>query len=304
MQKRSSLPTDAGYFSKSGIKPIGTSPYKEWCCHLECDGGSQGVSRTASGVIVKLNYTPDKLHTYLPGLRPMKTYPEMYGSVQTSYILITCHHVIPGMSKLKGWNLDVGLGKSKLLELLVCGAVSCCGENGFISSGPNKPIKETPVFSPHLNGCCLLDLDFTLLFLNSTFEKLVVLNKEGVQTRIPEINLDLKAENCQQLQLYQLEHRKVVPISLSVTVQPQDSSPSTLKDEICVHKTLQVIHYTQSDSQLPQCPSGSPLVSCNADGVETLVGIHVIADSDFSESGITMNGIFQLLKGKYMYRIS
>ena len=289
------------YSSKSGIKCTGTNPYEEWCCRLKYNGGSHYA---ASGVIVKLNHPPEELHAHLPGLRPMKKYPLKYGSVLTRYILITCHHVIPGhqMSYMKGWNLDVGLGKSKLksplkLQRLVCGAVSCCGENGFISSGPLKTTKETAVFSSHPNGRCLIELDFTLLFLNSAFEKLV---KKGVQTEPPGINLNLQAERHQRLQLYQREQPKVVPIPLSVRVQPQDSSLSTLSDEIKVHKTLQVIHYTQSENKLTQCCSGSPLFSCDPDSDETLVGIHVKADSDYRGSGITIYGIFQLLKGKYV----
>ena len=285
------------YSSKSGIKFTGISPCEEWCCRLKYDGGFHDA---ASGVIVKLNYPPEKLHTHLPGLRPMKEYPKEYGSVETSYILITCHRVIPGMSYLKGWALEVGLGKSRLkspLKHLVCGAVSCCGENGLISSGPQKPTKETPVSYPHQNDHCSLGLDFTILFLNLAFEKIV---KKGAQTEPPEINLSLRAGKNQQLQLlqYQREPRKVVPIPLSVTVQPQDTPPCKLNDEIEVHKTLQVIHYTQSGSKLTQCCSGSPLVSCDSDS-ETLVGIHVNADSDLSGSGITIYGIFQLLKGKY-----
>ena len=293
--------------SKTGIRFTGTSLYEEWCCHLKKhDGGSSSQEVTASAVIVQLDYPPKEFHTHLPGLRPMKKYPKEYGSVETSYILITCHRVIPGMSYLKGWSLDVGLGKSRLksplkLQGLVCGAVSCCGENGFISSGPLKPTKETAVFSSHLNGRCWLDLDFTILFLNPTFEKLI-LNRKGVQTEPPEINLNfLEAEKHKQLQLYQRERRyKVEPISPWIGVQPQDSSLSTLKDEICVHKALQVIHYTQSDSKFTQCCSGSPLVSCDPDGAETLVGIHVKAGSDYDGSGVTIYGIFQLLKGKHV----
>ena len=236
----------------------------------------------------------------------MEKYSKEYGSVQTSYALITCHHTIPGMSNLNGWNLKFELGKSILrspLKSLVCGAVSCCGENGLISSGPLKPMKgNTAGFSPHLNRYCCLDLDFTVLFLNSTFERFV-LNRKGVQTRLPEINLNLlRAENHRQLQLYQRERHGVVSIPLtSVSVQPQDSSPNTLKEEIEAHKIRQVIHYTQSEGQLTQCHSGSPLVSCDPDSDTTLVGIHTKAGSDFWGSGITVYGIFELLKGKYWY---
>ena len=300
------------YLSKSptGIKFTGTSPYKEWCCRLyKNDGGSQDV--TASGVIVKLNYSPDKLHTHLPGLKPMELYPKEYGSVQTRYILITCHHVIPGHQSayVKGWNLDVGLGKSKLksplkLQGLVCGAVSCCGENGFISFGKQKPDEETAVFFSHPNDRCLLDLDFTILFLNSAFEKLV---KKGIQSEPPELDISLKAETNQPLQLYQRERRKVtvVPVPLSGRVPPQDSSLNTLKEEICAHKTLQVVCYKRAESELTQCCSGSPLISCDPDSGETLVCIHnnhVKAGSDYDGFRVTtVNGIFQLLKGGYMY---
>ena len=231
-------------------------------------------------------------------------------------MLITCHHVIPGMSYLNGWNLEVGLGKSRLkspvkLQGLVCGAVSCCGEDGFISSGPLKPAEETTVFSPHLNDRCWLDLDFTILFLNPAK---LLLNRKGAHIEPPEINLNLTAEKHVQLQLYQRERHKIVPIPLrvqpqdsvrvqpqdSVRVQPQDSSPSTLKDEIKVYKTLQVIHYKQSEGQLTQCCAGSPLVSCDPDSDTTLVGIHTKAGSNVRGSGTTLYGIFQLLKGKYV----
>ena len=277
--------------SKTGTN---TSPYEEWCCHLRNDDGI-----TASGVIVKLNYTLEELIIHLPGLRPIKTYRKKYVSVQTSYMLITCHRVIPGMSYLNGWNLDIGLGKSKLkfpvkLQGLVCGAVSCCGKDGFISSGRLKPAEETTVFTAHPNDRCWLDLDFTILFLDPAK---LLLNRKGVHIEPPEINLNLTAEKHVQLQLYQRERHKVVPIPLTVRVQPQDSSPSTLKDEIKVHKTLQGIHYTRTEGPLTQCCSGSPLVS---DCGKTLVGIHTKAGLDFSGSGTTIYGIFQLLKGKYV----
>ena len=289
--------------SKPGIKFTDTRPYEEWCCHLKNDEGSQDIA--ASGVIVKLNYTPEELNIHLPGLRPIKTYPKKYASVKTSYMLITCHHVIPGMSYLNGWNLDIGLGKSRLkppvkLQGLVCGAVSCCGEDGFISSGPLKPAEKTAVFSTHLNDRCWLDLDFTILFLNPTYFEKLLSNRKGAHIEPPEINLNLTTEKHVQLQLYQRERHKIVPISLSVRVQPQDSSPSTLKGEIRVYRTLKVIHYTRSEGQLTQCCSGSPLVSCDPDSDTTLVGIHTKAGSDFSGSGITIYGIFQLLKGKYV----
>ena len=223
-----------------------------------------------------------------------------YGSVQTRYMLITCHHTIPGMSYLNGWRLVVGLGKTpktfNRLQDLVCGAVSCCGENGFISSGPLQPTEKAPVFSSHLNKRCCLGLDFTILFLNQAIEKFVS-NRRGVQTKPVDINLKfLKAETYEHLQLYQHEQPITeVRISPSVGIKPHDILVSTLKDEICVYKTLQVVQYTQSERQITQFCSGSPLVH----GYETLVGIHVEGDAG-SGAGVTIYGIFQLLKGEYI----
>ena len=107
--------------------------------------------------------------------------------------------------------------------------------NGFISCSKQKPDEETAVFFSHPNDRCLLDLDFTILFLNSAFEKLV---KKGVQSEPPELDISLKAETNQPLQLYQCERCKVtvVPIPLSVRVPPQDSSLNTLN--LCTHKTF------------------------------------------------------------------
>lgn len=119
-----------------------------------------------SGVIFEFPTPHSKLQSCFPGLQKLKSPPE------TSYALLTCHHTIPDGSQisLQGWSIFVGPGKKMIkLDTIVCGAVSCCGEDGIISFSSKK--SEVAVLLPHQTGCCKLKLDFTILFLNQYFER-------------------------------------------------------------------------------------------------------------------------------------
>ena len=152
------------------------------------DGGLQDAG---SGVIVKLAATPAELMSCLPGLKPSVA---KYGPLQTSYVLITCHHIIPAASAahLRGLYLDLGLGKEHIyrLESLVCGAVSCCGKDGIISSGPDPLDKQKEILLPHQNSTsanpCYFTLDFTMLFLNNDFARRIL-----SEIAVPELSLNI-----------------------------------------------------------------------------------------------------------------
>ena len=152
------------------------------------DGAFQDAG---SGVIVKLAATHEEL-SRLPGL---KRSVAKYGQLQTSYVLITCHHIIPAASAadLKGLHLDLGLGEEHThrLELLVCAAVSCCGKDGIISSGPDPQHVHERIFLPHQNSTsdnpCYFTLDFTMLFLNKKFQ--TILSKHKIA--VPELSLNI-----------------------------------------------------------------------------------------------------------------
>ena len=209
------------------------------------------------------------------------------------------------MSDVPQWSLDIGLGKKHKLINLVCGAVSCCGEDGIISSGPDrKPQRE--VFSPHQNSSCYLELDFTMLFLNAQFEK-KIWNKSSFL----EIDIDVpKFEKKQELKLYQQTEREltITPLQPEIKSGLDTSSlaPQQLREEIQMHREFQLIRYTESEGQhtITQSSSGSPVVYYDAINEKaTLVGIHV-GESQSNGStnyyAVTTYEIFQLLRGKYI----
>ena len=287
-------------------------PYEDCCCRLK-NGGAQGLqdAATGSGVIVKLTSTPGSatLMSCLPCLEQAESV-EKYGSLQTSYVLITCHHIIPGMSHLKGWYLDLGLGKKHRLESIVCRVVSCCGEDGIISSGSNPTDDQQELFSAHQNSpdSCYINLDFSMLFLNEKFQEKKFLSKTAV---IPELNLDIPKPNKQlPLQLYRRVGQKITVVPLvqqdSHTQSPlPDHEPWQLRDEIETHKLKEfhLIQYTPiNDYMIEEGPSaaGSPVVYYDlVNKTAHLIGIHVGGAHDKGYYGVTTYEIFELLKGKY-----
>ena len=280
-----------------------------------------------SGVIVEFDVSPTELQSQLPGLQKLSSPPE------TCYALLTCHHTIPDWQATQGgWWLYVGSGKraAHKLDGLVCGVISCCGENGIISSGSNR--SNVPVLLPHQKEVCRLKLDFTMLLLNQYFERQVM--KRGMPRpprvhipRFPELSgpqaifsrivSDAASGTEDRMQLYHREEADIVilPVEIDQCLSTNTGSDShqQLKDEIATYKKYQRIHYTQSvgSGEIVAGYSGSALVYYYPDTEETqLVGIHVGIATDEEENdthtpghgwyiGVSIYGIFQLLSGRY-----
>ena len=134
-----------------------------YCCRLvRIDSETQSESYLAYGTIVRLSglLYGKQLHQQLPGLT-LKV-----KDVQTEYVLLTTHSLIPNSSDLSLWKFsDDFLGCKKTLDKYVIGVISCCGEeSGFIIPGPTTARE-------HRDKKCNLGLSFTLLFLNERFVK-------------------------------------------------------------------------------------------------------------------------------------
>lgn len=279
-----------------------------------------------SGVIFEFPTPHSKLQSCFPGLQKLKPPPE------TSYALLTCHHTIPDGSQisLQGWSIFVGPGKKMIkLDTIVCGAVSCCGEDGIISFSSKK--SEVAVLLPHQTGCCKLKLDFTILFLNQYFERQFV--KRGnassprpLKIKIPSDSADLsdlkavlrqiectsntEADTKGRLYLCHREEGEVVcclPVKIEQGVTAHSDASATLRldDEINVYRKLQKICYIESEAsgEIIEGYSGSALVYYDPDTNDPhLVGIHVGVDETTSGEtrwyiGLTIHTILQLLRG-------
>ena len=283
---------------------------------------------------MEFNVPHTELQVHLPSLQKLKSPPE------TPYALLTCHHTIPNLQSVKqgGWGLHVGSGKKVVHKLdgLVCGAVSCCGEDGVISTGANKSSEYVGVQAPHQNECCMLNLDFTMLFLNQNFEKLVT--KKGIPTlpKLPQVHIpsssvprdpqalfsqiesDAASGTEARMQLYHREESDdvILPVKIDhslATGTGDDESRQQLKNEVAKYKKYQRIHYTETvaSGKIVESYSGSAIVYYDpVTGKMQLVGIHIGAAMDKEESGahtadpkryigLSIHGVIELLSGRY-----
>ena len=307
--------------SESSNDPITT-----WSCSLKYSGF--GGTMCGSGVIIEFGTPHSKLQSCFPGLQKLKAPPE------TSYALLTCHHTIPDGSttSLQGWNIVVGPGKkTQRLDAIVCGAVSCCGEDGIISFSSKK--SDVAVLLPHQTGCCKLKLDFTILFLNQNFERQIVkrVSPRPLKIDIPSDSSDLsglqavlhqiestsnnnEADTTGRLHLCRREEVEVVciPVEIEQGAAAHGDASATLRldDEINTHRKLLKICYTEPEAsgEIVEGYSGSALVYYDPETNDPcLVGIHVGVDEKTSGEaqwyiGLTIQTILQLLRGKCMHR--
>ena len=294
------------------------------CCYLKYEGN--GGCLNGSGVIVEFDAEPQ---AYLPSLQKLSSPPE------TRYALLTCHHIIPDLQEATqdGWRLWVGPGKNLLvheLKSLVCGAVSCCGEDGVISSGTLR--SKMPILVSHQGERCELNLDFTMLFLNQNFEK--QMKKKGM-TRLLQVHIHMDSSsvprhlqalfsqiesntasgNEAQMHLCHRGESDLVNFPVEVDLgasTDDDDSQQQLKKEVAKYKKYQRIDYTESKvpGNINDGYSGSALVYYDsATGETQLVGIHIGVAMDKEESithtaypkwyiGVSIHAIIQLLSGR------
>ena len=140
-----------------------------YCCRLVLADPETPAELSTScqpyGTIIKLNGLRlpldfQQLHQLLPGLTLRVK------DMQTEYLLVTTHSLIPKSSDLRLWKFpDEFISAKKTLDKYVSGALSCCGEeSGFIIPGSTTALE-------HRGKKCNLGLNFTVLFLNEKFKQ-------------------------------------------------------------------------------------------------------------------------------------
>ena len=169
-----------------------------YCCFLQSSFGANG-----SGFIVEFE---DLQNSKLLALDWEKR--KRKGKLQTNYALVTSHDTIPGSScsELKGWKVScqgIKNGKEQTLSNLVCGVISCCGTESLFDPGHS----DAKIFLPHPNAGCKIQLNITILFLNSTFEKLLqgVRGSSGCTVSPPVISV----QKCLNQEAYAQEYKEI-----------------------------------------------------------------------------------------------
>ena len=283
-----------------------------FCCFLQpVDTAAGGLS----GFIV-----------HFDGLRSAKLLALESRRLQTDYALITSHDTIPGLSHsaLKGWKVScqgIKNGQEQELSNLVCEVISCCGHESLFGI----PHGDLRMFLEHPNVSCQIKLNITILFLNSTFEKLCM--PQGVQnpsctTSPPVVSvqkfLDQHAfsQEIQQMissvssvcycskpnsPLKSTEVSVVRQDTPEVSVSLQDTSDcSELIDQITKFESLQKVYYKESydsgNSTLVGRCYGSPLVYHNT-ATNSIMGVHVGVTENGDYFAVTFHGILKLLQG-------
>ena len=237
------------------------------------------------------------------------------GELQTDYALITSHDTIPGssLSELESnrWTVScqgIQNGNEQTLSDLICGVISCCGPESLLAG--HTADATVTVFCPHPGkASCDVQLNTTILFLNSTFE--VLLQESTVSP--PVIPVSEYLDQNAYTQLHQLiinigrnsgisycdGVQSVKTTSFSVFEQQHTSEhEQELAREIIEFERLQKL---ESNTALEIC-HGSP-VYLNPDSDEPLViGVYVGRTSQKGEQlVVTFHGILRLLQGLVAY---
>ena len=177
------------------------------------------------GTIVKLSglslpLEDKQLHQFLPGLSLRVK------DIQTEYVLVTTHSLIPKSSDLSLWKFsDEFLGARKTLDKYVSGVVSCCGEeSGFVIPGSTTALE-------HRGKKCNLGLNFTMLYLNEKFKQHYCA-QYGNQPNPPSVNIkECKADIdivCKHLHLphasqWALVHDADTPTEAALSIESSGS---------------------------------------------------------------------------------
>ena len=295
--------------SPSQIRKAGVDYIAKYCCLLQ-NAAAGGTATHGSGFIVKLEGLQSAKLLALDWKKRGKT-----GELETDYVLITSHDTIPGLSlsELNGWTVScqaIESGNEQTMSDLVCGVISCCGHESFIGPGHS----DARIFLAHPNVSCQVELNITILFLNSTFEKLCM--RQGVQESSactvlnpPLVSvqkcLDQDAFSQEHQQIIsavssdhawreQAEHRHTIHVyycngprlgSLKATevlaVEQQDTTEHNgeISHDIAKFEKFQKLYYRESNISLNpalvgRC-YGSPVVYYNTDSNESsVIGVH------------------------------
>ena len=242
------------------------------------------------------------------------------GRIESSYVLLTCHNVVHDFrataSEGSDWVLSPVLDSQKVIPLsnYVCGIVSCCGDSSFI--GPTETALRT-----HSKISCDIGINFSLLFLKLNFEYQVKeLSIQSVKIDLPldMSKLVIDVNNLETTHKQAHEGFAVVvrdekgatvlsPIKMSMSCPVLTSgSHINLENEVLQFDNFLKLRYEfLEEGSNSLLPLGSPIVflkDVNSKPKEyCFVGIHLGNPSGESCIGLTLHGLFQLLRGnQYM----
>ncbi len=253
------------------------------------------------------------------------------GKIQSKYAILTCHDILSHDSKEAADNKIYFIGSEKRkvpLSHHVCSTVSCCGQHSFIGPG------ETSLNS-HSKNSCDMNLNFSLLFLDSAFDDIVKSEKlEYVEINLPlddvkemavlmsaltlqSHGVPSKAEEADSFGVVVYKSNEDCFVSPVVVIPPINETPrkkiTSLAEKIEQFDQFRRIKYHFGQDIGSQVPSGSPLVYRNpSSDVEEycIIGIHLGLDcsGDSSEppcigQGLTLYGLFKMLEGKLIMMI-
>jgi len=305
--------------SQSTDQHVSVDRIANYCCFLQSvDTGAHG-----SGFIVEFE-----------GLRSVELFAlnwkkrSRIGELQTNYALITSHDTIPGLSlsdcSKNRWTVScqgIAKGDEQKLSELVCGVISCCGDESLFGI----PHGDVSMFLAHPNVSCKIEFNVTILFLNSTFEKLRMLQEEcsGCTVSPPVITVekyldqDAFAQRHKQVisatqhsvhVYYSNGPKSYLKTAVSVHAEQQDTASEhneVLSRDIAKFEMFQKLHYRESSSSEPinsplieRC-YGSPVVYHNpATDEQSIAGVHVGETEQKGEYyAVTFYGILQMLQG-------
>ena len=268
----------------------------KYCCYLQ----SVNTGAHGSGFIVELK----DLHTAnllaLNWEKRGKT-----GELQTDYALITSHDTIPGssLSELNRWTVwcqSIKNGNEQILSDLVCGVISCCGAESLLAGHTAET--TVTVFRPHPGkASCDIQLNITILFLNSTFAVLstvsppMILVKEyldqNAYTQLHQLIITTGRNSCVS---YCDGVRSVKTASLSV-VEHQHTSEheQELSREMIEFEKFQKL---ESNATMKIC-HGSPVYLNPDTDTDKVIGVHVGETVTSQQLVVTFHGILRLLQG-------
>ena len=301
---------------------VSADPIAKYCCYLR---GPE--ARHGSGFIVELE---DLQNANLLALDAKSEREKL----QTNYALITSHNTIPGSPmSLSKWEVScqgINNGNELTLSNLVCRVISCCGSKSLfdIRHGDENVVPE----HVHPNRICKVDLNVTILFLNSTFGNLCML--QGCTVLPPGIsvekylNQDAFSQEYEKIFSFvssdrgkdQSESSSTPSVGVYYCSEPRSSSKTTavtiavceqqdtpqhyseLNHDIAKFEKLQKLYYRELNSAKPVLDRkyyGSPVVYHNPDtNEESIIGVHVgETDQKGEYVAVTFHGMLQILRG-------
>ena len=252
------------------------------CCQLEPLSRGEAYGQ---GVIVCLG--TDAHSQRFADILGISTYP--------AFALITCHHVLPGLSCLKNWKLAIsGMEKNVLVEKTyklddrkfeVC--KSCCGADGVLGQ------------KDHPNKTCPFGGDFTVLVLTKEFANELLKNRDLLFPTV--MPLDVKslkdALTNQRFSLFKRDKRSGIIRDVKLDVHkraPPSEDEQTIDGQVTAYKEMCMLRYDKNP-QVLRGDSGAGIFVTNG-SEHLLLGLHKSTESDEeAHTGIAIHAIFHAI---------